>query len=255
MTILKVDNISKSFSVEGGIFKKKIGAVHALDGVSFELSTGTAIGIVGESGSGKSTLAKVICRRYAPDKGDIILDGKNLTLYSRYELADKVQMVFQDPFASLNPKLSIGTVLGECAHKSLDNSARTKLIIDTLRLVGMPSNILHDYPHQFSGGQRQRIAIARSLIRKPEILIADEPLSSLDISTQSQLLELFIKLKKELSLSFLFISHDIAAAGVISDSIIVMKEGKIVERGATREILSNAKNEYTKNLLSAVPRM
>lgn len=251
MKILEAVNLSKSFSVEAGFFKKTVGSVIALDKVSFALDAGQVLGIVGESGSGKTTLARVICGLITPDSGSTLIDDKNILDYTRSALADKVQMIFQDPFASLNAKLSIGTILGEALKDRKD----IRLVSETLGLVGLPANILSLYPHQFSGGQRQRIALARALIRKPEILIADEPLSSLDISIQNQLLNLFIEIKQKLSTTFIFISHDIVTTANFADILIVMKDGKIVERGNADEVTSRPAEEYTKNLLSSVPKL
>jgi ABC-type oligopeptide transport system ATPase subunit len=252
MSLLEIKNISKNFMVESGLFRKMTGAVRALDNVSLKLDTGAVLGIVGESGSGKTTLGRIICRLITPDNGSIIIDGKNIDDYSRLELAGKVQMVFQDPFASLNPKLTIGTMLYEAAGVA-DKERCGERVQEILAAVGLKENVLGSYPHQFSGGQRQRIALARALVRKPQLIIADEPLSSLDISTQNQMLNLFVELKQKYALAFVFISHDLVTASNLADYLIVMKEGRVIEQGVTAEVLSSPKQDYTKNLLSAVP--
>lgn len=233
---------------------KKAGFVKALDGVSVSVEKGKCLGILGESGSGKSTLARILCRLIEPDAGEVFIDGKNLRDYPRRDLAGKVQMVFQDPFASLNPKLTVGTALFEATADGT-RDVRLSKIEETLKMVGLPAGILRSYPHQFSGGQRQRIAIARALLRKPEILIADEPLSSLDISIQNQLLEVFERLRETHSLTIVFISHDIVVTANMADNVIVMRDGRIVEQGETKAVISSPEQEYTKKLLAAVPRM
>jgi len=253
MSLLKVTAVSKTFAVEGGMFRAA-GAVRAVDSASLELAPGRAVGIVGESGSGKTTLGKMICRLLKRDAGEITIDGKNIDDYSRLELSHKVQMVFQDPFASLNPKLTIGTTLMEAAGH-LNSAERRQKIESILQLVGLPAAVTSAYPHQFSGGQRQRIALARALIRQPKLIVADEPLSALDISIQNQLLNLFAQLKEELSISFLFISHDVIAASMLADRLLVMKEGKIVEEGITDKVIAAPQHPYTQRLLSAVPHI
>ncbi|MCB4790937.1 MAG: ATP-binding cassette domain-containing protein [Elusimicrobia bacterium] len=251
MTLLKAENLFKIFSIEGGIFRSKTGSVRALDNISLELKEAQVLGIVGESGSGKTTLGKALCGLLPVDAGSIFIDGKAINLYSRQELSTKVQMIFQDPFASLNPKLSIGTILFEAVTK--DNLRPDgKIVSETLELVGLPKDILKSYPHQFSGGQRQRIAIARVLLKKPKIIIADEPLSSLDISIQNQLLNLFMKLKGQHSTAFIFISHDMVVTSNLADYILVMKDGMIVEENDARSIILSSRTDYTKKLVSSI---
>ncbi len=249
MSLLEVRNVSKSFDLQKDFFSNKASKVFALDDVSVTLEEGGFSGILGESGSGKTTLGKIICRLIAPDSGQVLIDGKEISNYSRYELSTKVQMIFQDPFASLNPKLTIQTILGEAAP-----GRPLREIEDTLSLVGLSGEILPLYPHHFSGGQRQRIAIARALLKKPKLIIADEPISSLDISIQAQILDLFIKLKNSAGISFIFISHDIVTASNIADYFYIMKNGRIMEEDAAQEILTAPSTDYTKNLLEAVPR-
>ncbi|MBN1621399.1 MAG: ABC transporter ATP-binding protein [Endomicrobiales bacterium] len=252
MSLLSVRNITKTFPVESGVLRRKIGFIRALNNVSFSIHPGSVLGVVGESGSGKTTLGKAVCRFFKLDSGRVFIEDRNIDLYSRLELSSKVQMIFQDPFASLNPKLTIGTIIEEASDVE-GKKEREKLIKDTLGMVGLPSNILLSYPHQFSGGQRQRIALARALVKKPKIVIADEPLSSLDISIQNQLLNLFMKLKEKHLVSFIFISHDLVTTSNLADYLIVMKDGEIVEEGPTETIILFPQNSYTRNLISAVP--
>lgn len=252
MNILETKNLNKTFAVERGILLSKTGSVRALDGVSFEVDEGKVLGVIGESGSGKTTLARVLCRLMEPDSGEILISGKNIGEYSRRELSHQVQMIFQDPFTSLNPKLTVGTILAEALDDRSDASNKIREILST---VGLPPDISTSYPHQFSGGQRQRIAIARSLLKNPRIIIADEPLSSLDVSVQSQILKLFRDLRAKLGLTFIFISHDISTTASFADYTIVMKNGRIVDRGETRDIISAPQDDYTKKLINSVPRI
>ena len=248
MALLEVKNVSKSFTRQKGFFSSETSRLLALDNVSISLKEGGFVGILGESGSGKTTLGRIICRLLLPDSGEVIIDGKNINNSPRAELAAKVQMIFQDPFASLNPKLTLKTILGEAAAGQSAGE-----IEDALSLVGLSGDILSLYPHHFSGGQRQRIAIARALLKKPKIIIADEPLSSLDLSIQMQILALFVRLKDSMGISFVFISHDIVTASNIADYFYIMKNGRIVEEGEAGEVLTAPKTDYTKELLSAVP--
>jgi len=252
MDLLNVTNVSKSFGVERGMFRRRAGTIAAVSNVSLTLGPAQVLGIVGESGSGKTTLGKIITGLLQPDRGAVLIEGKNVLTMPREERAAKIQMVFQDPFASLNPRLTISTMLYEAAsfHPS---SEREKVVVETLSTVGLTSAVLASYPHQFSGGQRQRIAIARALIRNPDILIADEPLSALDLSVQNQLLEVFLNLKLKHALAMLFISHDLAVTSNLADRMLVMKDGIVVEEGQTAQIISCPGNAYTQKLLAAVP--
>lgn len=254
MTLLKVTNVSKSFPIEGGLFRSGSGFVKALDYVSVSMEEGKVLGVVGESGSGKTTLGKLICRLIIPDQGSITLYGRDIESFNNKEFSEKVQMIFQDPFASLNPKLSIHTILTEAAF-NYPEKERQSVVADTLKTVKLPENILCSYPHQFSGGQRQRIAIARALIKKPKLIVADEPLSSLDLTIQSQLMQLFMELKETRKLSFMFISHDLAVTANLSDYLVVMQNGKIVEEGETGKVICYPEKDYTKRLLEAVPKI
>lgn len=257
--LLETKNLKKSFPIESKLLRQVIGQVIAVDNVSLSLNKGQVLGLVGESGSGKTTLGKIICGLLEPESGEITYEGKNIKNFTRKERAKKIQMVFQDPFASLNPRLSIGTILGE-AIKSRYSLLATRYsqkqinneIKELLNLVGMPTNILHNYPHQFSGGQRQRIGIARALAMQPEIIIADEPVSSLDVSIQAQILNLLLDLKDKFGLSYLFITHDLNVVNFIADYILIMYEGKIVEEGKTDEVINNPRDKYTKKLFNSL---
>ena len=250
--MIEVNNISKTFYSSGGIFSGSNREIKALDDVSLSLEEGKILGIVGESGSGKTTLGKCILRLHTLDSGNITIDDHDINRYSRKEFSTMVQMIFQDPFSSLNPKLSVETILSEASELN-NKKAVHEEVLSVLNSVGLNESILHNYPHQFSGGQRQRVALARALMKKPRFIVADEPLSSLDVSIGNQLLNLFISLKNSDNMSFVFISHDIAATASIADTVIVMHNGKIVEAGDCMEVIKNPKEEYTKNLISAVP--
>ncbi len=263
MILLSAENISKEFPVEGGVFRRKIGSVRALDSVSLRLEEGESVGVVGESGSGKTTLAKILLRMLAPDVGKLLWEGKPAESISRRDWAHGVQMVFQDPSASLNPKLTVHTQLTEAlrARKSdpaeprLSANAEKDALRELLVSVGLPWDALFYYPHQFSGGQKQRIAIARALADRPRLLIADEPVSSLDLSIQAQILNLLMDLKDHYRLTLLTISHDLAVISYLAGRVVVMKQGKVVEEGATADVLSRPADAYTKALLDAVPRL
>jgi ABC-type dipeptide/oligopeptide/nickel transport system ATPase subunit len=252
MNTLTVKNLSKTYHSDKPLFGGAGTTVHALKNVSLEISEGKILGLVGESGSGKSTLGKIICRYFEPDEGSVSLCGRPLESYLRKELSRTVQMIFQDPYSSLNPRLNIETILSE-AVLDFSNRIRLEKITSGLKAVGLDDTALKLYPHQFSGGQRQRIAIARALLKEPKLLIADEPLSSLDLTIQTQIIRLLLKLRKDYNLAILFISHDIATTSVLCDNIAVLKGGEIVESGRTFDIINHPKADYTKKLLAAVP--
>ncbi len=254
----ELKNVSKYFSIESKLFRHKTGTITAVDKVSFQINPNEILGLVGESGSGKTTLAKLITKLYKPDTGNIFIDSKPINSYPAKKLASKIQMIFQDPFSSLNPRLSIGTIISEAvkvrirSKKSRQNmSVGSEEVKKLLNTVGLPEDILDNYPHQFSGGQRQRIAIARALAFEPELIIADEPVSCLDVSTQAQIINLFLDLKEKFGLSYLFISHDLMLINYLCDKILVMKDGKIVEQGLPEDIISSPKNIYTKKLIDS----
>jgi ABC-type glutathione transport system ATPase component len=254
MELLKATGLSKSFAIESGIFRSRTGTVTAIDDVSLTLDPAQVIGVVGESGSGKTTLGRVLTGLLKPDRGSVLIEGADIRSLSRRDLAARIQMVFQDPFASLNPKLTVGTMLSEAAS-FLPGPDRESAVAATLEMVGLSASVLPAYPHQFSGGQRQRIAIARALIRKPRVIVADEPLSALDVSVQNQLLDVFLNLKRQHAVSFIFISHDLAATSNLADYLLVMKDGRVVEEGTAAAVIACPQNDYTRRLLAAVPAM
>jgi len=268
MTLLEMKNISKAFPIEGGIFRKRIGFVQALKDVSIDVRKGETLALVGGSGCGKSTLARIVAGLLTPDSGDVLWEGRSLSTCARQERARLIQMIFQDPYASLNPKLSVGTQLMEVVRLALTPPSGTLSLkgegkagsmratcVDLLESVGLSGDALSHYPFQFSGGQRQRIAIARALALQPRLLIADEPLSALDVTVQAQILALFKGLKSTLDLTFLFITHDLAVAANFADRIVVLKEGEVVEEGTPATTLVAPKHPYTRALLDAVPAL
>ncbi len=251
--MLDIQHVFKAFPVEGGVLRRVVGNVQALHDVSFRVDSESVVGLVGGSGSGKSTLAKIIAGLLDEDSGRILWDNRSLAKDSRVMRAQNIQMIFQDPYASLNPKLSIQTQLNEVLRCSPKGSARTPS--DLLQSVGLSTDMLSHYPFQFSGGQRQRVAIARALAMNPKLLIADEPLSALDVTTQAQILELFVQLRQSHHLTFLFITHDLAVARQFADRVVVLQDGQVVEEGAASVVLGNPHHAYTRALLDAVPRI
>lgn len=231
---------------------KRFGKTRAVNNVSFALADGQSLGIVGESGSGKTTLAKIMMAFLKPDLGSVSFEGKEIHKFSREERAKKVQMIFQDPFASLNPKLLLGTQLLEGIKKS-GPEEQTKTARQLMFDVGLSLDFLKRYPHQLSGGQRQRFAIARALSMNPELLIADEPVSSLDLSVQAQIINLLNSLRSKKNFMMIVISHDLAVIANLCQNVLVMKDGDVVEAGPMEEILNAAQSEYTRQLLAATP--
>jgi peptide/nickel transport system ATP-binding protein/oligopeptide transport system ATP-binding protein len=258
--ILQVRGLVKHFPLTQGIlFKKQVGAVQAVDGVDFDLYAGETLGIVGESGCGKSTVAKLLVNLERPTAGEIIFKGDDITKLSGRALKAvrrNIQMVFQDPYTSLNPRMTVGDIIGEPyeIHPEVaPKGERRKKVQDLLDVVGLNPEYINRYPHQFSGGQRQRIGIARGLALRPEIIVADEPVSALDVSVQAQVINLMEKLQDEFRLSYMFIAHDLSIVRHISDRVGVMYLGKIVEIGGDAEIYDHPTHPYTQALLSAVP--
>ncbi len=258
--ILEVRDLKVWFPIKKGVFARTVGHVKAVDGVSFDLRRGETLGVVGESGCGKSTTSRAILMLNKPCGGTIKVNGTDIsTLHGRQlmEYRRRVQVVFQDPMASLNPRHTILEILteGMIYHGLCKSEEKRERAAALLASVGLPEEMLDRYPHEFSGGQRQRICIARAIALKPELLICDEAVSALDLSIRAQVLDLLAKLKEELSLSFLFITHDIGVVQHIADRIIVMNAGKIVEQGPCAEVLGNPKEEYTKYLMASVPKI
>jgi ABC-type oligopeptide transport system ATPase subunit len=251
--LLAIEQLSKHFPVKGG------GRVHALNGVSLVQQRGETIGIVGESGCGKSTLARAVLRLIEPSAGRVRFEGEDLGALSPRALRRRrrdMQIVFQDPYAALDPRFRIDATLEEplVIHRQGGRRARREKVRELLALVGLPDDALARYPHEFSGGQRQRIGIARAIAVDPKLLVLDEPVSALDVSIQSQILKLLVELRERLSLSYLFISHDLAVIRYISERVAVMYLGQIVELGAAATIYESAAHPYTQALLSAIPQ-
>ena len=258
MELLTLNNIVKHFPARGGIFKKTDGVVHAVDDVSLSIEVGETFGLVGESGCGKSTLGRVIARLIEPTSGEVIFDSKDITKLKAKELKSVrrgLQLIFQDPYASLNPRMPVGEIIGEALkiHNIANGKERGERVKKLIDIVGLPKDSAYRYPHEFSGGQRQRIGIARALALNPRFIIADEPISALDVSIQAQIINLFKDLQKEFGLTYLFITHDLRVVEYISNRIAVMYLGKIVEIGKSADIYSHPVHPYTEALLSAVP--
>lgn len=256
-SILKVENLKKSFQIAGGLFQKKQ-YVNAVIDVSFEIEEGTTFSLVGESGCGKSTTGRLITRLIAPTNGSIVVDGKEVATAKPSELKhlrQTVQMIFQDPYASLNPRMKVKELVGEPLeiHTKLSKAEREKLVLEMLEVVGLNAEHADRYAHEFSGGQRQRLGIARALITKPKLIIADEPVSALDVSIQSQILNLLKQLQQQYKISYLFISHDLSVVEHISHYIGVMYLGSIVEIGRKETIFNEPKHPYTQALIASVP--
>lgn len=256
--LLEIRGLRREFSLGASLFGRGGTRLVAVDDVDLDLDSGTTLGIVGESGSGKSTVARCIVRLTEATAGSIRLEGEDVlalrgAALKRYRR--RVQMVFQDPYGSLNPRLTIGDAIEEPlrVHRIGVRAERAQRVVELLEMVGLSADHRDRYPHEFSGGQRQRIGIARALALGPDLLIADEPVSALDVSVQAQVLNLLADLKSRLGLSMIFIAHDLAVVEHIADEILVMKEGRVVERGPASTVVSRPREPYTKALLAAVP--
>ena len=258
-TLVDVRDLKMYFPVTRGIvFQRVVGNVRAVDGISFSIERGQTMGLVGESGSGKTTIGRTIVRLYKPTAGQILFDNKDLATLGGEELRhirQRVQMIFQDPYASLNPRYTIGSLIAEPMHifKVASRAEIRERTEELLRVVGLRSEYIDRYPHEFSGGQRQRIAVARALSINPEFVIADEPVSALDVSIRAQVLNLLQRLQRQFNLTYLFVSHDLSVVRHVADRIAVMYLGKIVELSDRDELYAAPKHPYTKALLSAVP--
>jgi len=256
--LLEVRNLKKYFPVRGGLLHRVVAHVRAVDGVDFTIQPGRTLGLVGESGCGKSTLGRAILRLHEPTSGQVLLEGEDFTALDRDDLVaerKRMQIIFQDPFASLSPRRTVAQIIREPldVHEIGTPDERKRRVIELLDVVGMGPEVRDRYPHEFSGGQRQRIGIARALALDPRFIVADEPVSALDVSVQSQVLNLIAKLKRERGIAFLFISHDLAVIQHISDDIGVMYLGRIVERASVAELYREPKHPYTRALMSAIP--
>jgi oligopeptide/dipeptide ABC transporter ATP-binding protein len=256
--VLSVQNLKKHFIVRKALVRRNAGRVFAVDGVSFSIARGETLGLVGESGCGKSTVGRAVLRLIEPTAGRIELDGHDITSLAGSQLRPfrrQMQIIFQDPFSSLDPRMRAGDIVGEPlrVHRIARGSKRTQRVAELFARVGLRRAQMRNYPHQFSGGQRQRIGIARALALSPKLIVADEPVSSLDVSIQAQVLNLMIDLQSELGLAYLFISHNLAVVEHISHRIAVMYLGRIVEYTDKKSLFTSPQHPYTELLLSAVP--
>jgi oligopeptide/dipeptide ABC transporter ATP-binding protein len=255
---LRVENLCQWYRIGSGFFGRR-DLVRAVEDVSFDIARGEVLGLVGESGSGKSTLAKAVLRLTKSTQGRIVFDGRDITQLGRRELRPlrpRMQLIFQDPFSSLNPRMTVRQIVAAplvIQQPELDRAARNARVSEALKLVGLSDQYADRYPHEFSGGQRQRIGIARAFITEPSFLVADEPVSALDVSIQAQIVNLLIEIKNRLDLTVLFISHDLAVVGHLCDRVAVMYLGRIVEIAETRTLFRQPRHPYTQALLSAVP--
>src|SRR3989449_9092050 len=256
--LLRVQNLVKYFPITGGLLQTTVANVKAVDDVSFDIKQGETLGLIGESGSGKSTVARTILRLIPPTSGEAFLEGRSIFKANKKQLNDirrEVQIIFQDPYGSLNPRMSVGEIVGEglLVHGVGSAHERDKIVSELLEVVGLRGQYRGRFPHEFSGGQRQRIGIARALALRPKVIIADEPVSALDVSIQSQILNLLEDLQNEFNLTYLFVAHNMAVVGQVSDRIAVMYLGKIVEIAPAEQILASPRHPYTKGLISGIP--
>lgn len=257
-TLLEVRDLEKHFPVRGGLLRRVVAQVKAVDGVSFTLDVGRTLGLVGESGCGKSTLGRSILQLQRPTGGQVILEGQNLTTLGPDRLLAmrrEMQIIFQDPFASLSPRRTVAQTIREPldVHRIGTPVERNRRVEELLQIVGMRPAVLDRYPHEFSGGQRQRIGIARALALNPKLIVADEPVSALDVSVRAQVLNLIARLQREHGIAFLFISHDLSVVEHVSDHVGVMYLGRLVEMAEAKDIYRDPRHPYTQALLSAVP--
>jgi peptide/nickel transport system ATP-binding protein len=259
MALLEVEGLKIHFPIRGGLLKREIGSVKAVDDVSFSIEQGQTYGLVGESGSGKTTTGRAIIGLNHVTDGKILFNGKNLAKERRKnrQLQRDVQMIFQDPYSSLNPKKRVVDIIAEPLrnYERLTATEEKRQVRELLEKVGLSPESIYKYPHEFSGGQRQRIGIARAIALKPKLIIADEPVSALDVSVQAQVLNFMKEIQKELNLTYLFISHDLGIIRHMCDQIGIMYKGRYVEQGTTNDIFENPQHIYTKRLIAAIPDM
>jgi len=256
--LVQVRKLKKYFPITRGVFQRHVGDVKAVDDVSFDIFRGETLGLVGESGSGKTTVGRTMLRLYEPTDGSILIGGKDLAKQSASELRamrQQMQIIFQDPYASLNPRMTVGGIVGEPleVHRVARGKEKRERVQELLRLVGLNPYFVNRYPHEFSGGQRQRIGVARALALNPDLIVCDEPISSLDVSIQAQVVNLLEDLQNRMGLTYLFIAHDLSMVRHISDRVAVMYLGKIMELTGRDELYTNPLNPYTQALMSAVP--
>lgn len=257
--LLELEHLTKHFAIRKGLMGKTVGHVHAVDDVSFAINRGETVGLVGESGCGKSTVGRCILKLYEPTAGKIRYKGEDIAALEKKRIVhfrSKVQMIFQDPYASLNPRMRVSDIIGEAirVHRLADRSLWKDRVAQLLEDVGLQADHMVRYPHEFSGGQRQRIGIARALAMMPELIVADEPVSALDVSIQAQIINLLDRLKEKFDLSYLVIAHDLAVVEHIADRIAVMYLGNLVELACDRELYLDPKHPYTRALMDAIPK-